>query len=360
MEYTELFQAVKKNDIDTVKKFLNSDFDIAQKDNQIFIIACYNCCIDVVKLLIEDDRIDPNARNYSALTNIINKRDEELIDFVINHHKVDFKNLEHKTLNSILLMASLNDNGKLIDKILNIDFKIDHKKDILFKAIEQNRLNSVKALLKDERFNSGKIITRNIYQILTYFEYDDSFCLNLELVKTLFKYNAINISKNNVEHIIKSFIRHYAKHKKTNYIEIFSFLISLPNFDIESTLKILFSTSNTKLLEIIYKEKNINFLETDHFLLSFNRKIICNIEYLLTLPEFSFIEENSVEIFSFEDKNSTTFNLFNKFRISPSLFILLKYKEIKQHIENFIKKNYKEDAYDIFKQYVIKEKIKDF
>ena len=53
MEYTELFQAVKKNDIDTVKKFLNSDFDIAQKDNQIFIIAGYNGYLDIVKLLIE-------------------------------------------------------------------------------------------------------------------------------------------------------------------------------------------------------------------------------------------------------------------------------------------------------------------
>lgn len=34
-------------------------------------------------------------------------------------------------------MASLNDNGKLIYKILNIDFKIDHKKNILFKAIKR-------------------------------------------------------------------------------------------------------------------------------------------------------------------------------------------------------------------------------
>ena len=97
MEYTELFQAVKKNDIDTVKKFLNSDFDIAQKDNQIFIIAGYNGYLDIVKLLIEDDRIDPNARNSTALINIINQGNQELIEFVINHDKVDFKNLEPNT-----------------------------------------------------------------------------------------------------------------------------------------------------------------------------------------------------------------------------------------------------------------------
>lgn len=359
MEYTELFQAVKKNDIDTVKKFLNSDFDIAQKDNQIFIIAGYNGYLDIVKLLIEDDRIDPNARNSTALINIINQGNQELIEFVINHDKVDFKNLEPKILNSILLMASLNDNTKLINKILSIDFKIDHKKDILYQAIEQNRLNSVKALLKDERFNEEKILTHNICIFLSNFGYDEHEILSLKMFKAFFENNTIDISSDNGKRIIQYFIKYYAYNVKENYIEIFKFLISLPKFDIKSVLQYLFSISNTRLLEFIYNEKKINFLETNHFLISFNEKVFSNIEYLLTLSEFSFIKEDAIELFS---HNKEYLNISKKYNIniSPVLFYLFKYKKIQKHLIEFVRNNYSENTYYVLEQYIFKEKIKSF
>ncbi len=358
MEYTELFQAVKKNDIYTVKKFLNSDFDIAQKNNQIFIIACYNCCIDIVKLLIEDDRIDPNARNSTALINIIDKRNKKLIDFVINHHKVDFKNLEHKTLNSILLIASLNDNGKLIDKILNIDFKIDHKKNILFKAIKQNKLNSVKALLKDERFNEEKILTDNIYRFLLDYEYDDFMNLDLEIFKAFFENNTIDISSYKGRLIIKCFIKCSCNFKE-NDIEIFKILMNLPNFDIKSVLKFLFLHPSTRLLELVYNEKKINFLETEDFLLSFDEKNFDNIEYLLKLPEFSFIKED-IGYFSSKNKQYLTICQNNNLNIPQPIFYLFKYKKIQKHLIKFVRNKYSENTYYILEQYILKEKIKSF
>lgn len=361
MEYTELFQAVKKNDIDTVKKFLNSDFNIAQKDNQIFIIACYNGWLDIVKLLIEDDRIDPNARNSTALINIIDQRYQELIDFVINHDKVNFNNLEPKILNSILLMASLNDNSKLINKILSIDFKVEHKKDILYQAIERNKLNAVKALLKDKRFNEEKILTNNICRILSDFNYDEDLNLHLTLkmFESFFENNTIDISSDNGKRIVKFFIKDYAYNVKENYIEIFKFLISLPKFDIKLVLTYLFSYSSKRLLEFIYNEKKFDFLETDHFLISFNEKNFSNIEYLLTLPEFSFIKEDAIQLFD-HNEEYLTITKNNNIKISSALFYLFKYKKIQKELLTFVRYNCDENTAYVLEQYILKDKVKSF
>jgi hypothetical protein len=353
MDFIELFNATKNNDIKIVKSFLkNSNYDVAQKDNQIFIIACFNGHINIVKLLLEDKRIDPNARNSAGLLNAFNLENNELIEVLINHPRVNFSN-NNKIINSVLLLACKNADYFKIDKILsNYKFNIDENKNFIINLCEYSSvkpekdfIKSLNLLLTDGRFTNLNIIHQSI-RLLIYNNSNSG-------IEVFFNYNTFNNSFND-SFINNSFnnneiLKNSISDNKLESFKIFYKFLSHKHYFWNISFNESIRSNQKNILEfLLNNNNNNNFLKYYIFIKPFYNEDIDMIKILLKNEQFSFIKED-ISFFS-KMKNNT----INE---SEMAIYLSKYKQLHGAIKKYYLKELNMNAEDLinkeFSKYII-------
>jgi ankyrin repeat protein len=58
----DFFEAVKNNNIDLVKKYIREGFDPSHVDNEAISIASEEGHVEILQLLLDDPRVNPNAQ----------------------------------------------------------------------------------------------------------------------------------------------------------------------------------------------------------------------------------------------------------------------------------------------------------
>ena len=67
----DLIEAVKLNDIQTVKILLDKGFDPSIDNNEAIKWASWKGYLEIVKLLLENKKVDPSANDNSAIKNCL-------------------------------------------------------------------------------------------------------------------------------------------------------------------------------------------------------------------------------------------------------------------------------------------------
>lgn len=138
----DIFEAVENNDIEEVKKLLDSGVDVNSKDISdypLIYTACFHGYIEIVKLLLKNPNIDLDFKIPSDST-------VYLLPFLIDSIHVSNENDENNTTLQII---------KLLLKHPNIDVNIsdNYMRTPIIWAIDGNRPNIVKLLLEHPNIN---------------------------------------------------------------------------------------------------------------------------------------------------------------------------------------------------------------
>ena len=373
--FEDLFQAVKNNNIQEVQKFIDDkEFNIADKDNQIFIIACFNGNIDIIKMLLADERINPNARNNNAVLVACNANNVEVLEVILADPRIDVTaneqgalkyvcgrfdfdyNVLNKLINHPLINLNLNNNEsffkacqsgnlKAVKLFLNNpNFNLDEKDK--FKAVKlvccENNSDTLEYFIQNKDFNS----IFNDYNIVRHTIFESEGCFNL-----LFQYDKINMDLVNYSDIslccndyhIEQFEQFY-NHKDFSFslygeslfkeacIENHPLIINL--FLKDNKINPLnypeifncFLSPNLDCIMILLNNKNLDFIKEspDHF---------------KTLCDYKFEEDRYAIIRPLFNYNQLNGNLINFFLLAENknleIVDLLKKLKAKNKVTNF-------------------------
>ena len=78
---------IEDNNLEAFTKYLKNN-DPSENDSIVFTAACEYNRLDMVKLLIEDNRINPLNRELAAIYDAFNKNNKEMMDLLLTHPKV--------------------------------------------------------------------------------------------------------------------------------------------------------------------------------------------------------------------------------------------------------------------------------
>lgn len=78
---------IENNNFEAFIKYLENN-EPSENDSIVFTAACEYNRLDMVKLLIEDNRINPLNRELAAIYNAFNKNNKEIMDLLLTHPKV--------------------------------------------------------------------------------------------------------------------------------------------------------------------------------------------------------------------------------------------------------------------------------
>jgi len=145
---------IRNNDIDSIKSLLKDGWDPSVDDNFAIKSACDKGHLEIVKLLLQDERVDPSAGGNSALRWASNYGYIKIVKLLLQDERVD-PNAEF----SCAIRWAIQNNHKEIvkllmrDKRLILNTTIEDIKNYGFikEAIKINREIKLEKLLKHER-----------------------------------------------------------------------------------------------------------------------------------------------------------------------------------------------------------------
>ncbi|MBS0286996.1 MAG: ankyrin repeat domain-containing protein [Proteobacteria bacterium] len=141
-------EAARNGQLDVVKLLLQDKrVDPTAKENQAIRNAAKNGHLDVVKLLLDDKRADPSSQNNEAILEAAKNGHADVVDLLLQDNRVKVD--KHKVFNVALQYGK----SKVIKFFLqDREFArtINHK-DAINYAVRNNDLEVVKILLEDDR-----------------------------------------------------------------------------------------------------------------------------------------------------------------------------------------------------------------
>jgi hypothetical protein len=117
--------------------------------NKLFITACQYECIEIVKLLLSDSRVDPSTRNNEAFITVCLYECIEIVKLLLSDSRVDPSDQDNKAFIHACLFGSVE-----LVKLLLSDSRVDPgaRSNISFiNACKSGDISVVKLLLSDSR-----------------------------------------------------------------------------------------------------------------------------------------------------------------------------------------------------------------
>ena len=163
--------AAQKGHIDIVNLLL--DDERLRPDNKALEIASYEHRVDVVNRLLKDPRFDPTLNNYAAIEKAAEKENTKVVSILLNDERVDWNKLiDYDFFSNAVTVEDLNRKrffGEKVTKFVNDVIKL--KKEINLKRIRMfNNISNRYDLNSDlnkkifefiERFGKSKKSKRN-------------------------------------------------------------------------------------------------------------------------------------------------------------------------------------------------------
>jgi hypothetical protein len=147
-----IITAVKFNHLNIVKLLLkNERVDPSSQNNTAIIIALIAGYLDVAEVLLEDKRVDPSAKNNKSFIGASSNNKPETIKFLLKDKRIDPAAQNNKAF----IEASRNGHILIVELLLK-DNRIDpatQNNKAFIEAVINNQVETVKLLLKDKRVN---------------------------------------------------------------------------------------------------------------------------------------------------------------------------------------------------------------
>ena len=219
--------------------------------------ACIHGHIEVIKLLMENERFHPHGvisntqwHTYGSILHIVcNTPNPTIIDFLLNHERITDINQQDK-------------NGEIPFSILCRQEHYTHSDGNTLRPTisSKQKIDSFKLFLNDERIDFNK---PNKYGYtpfhLTCRHYKHEF------IKLFFEMDNINFNTvaNNCDTPFSSVCEHMSNTQNYTFTDTLELLLSNPVININNSYRKIFQTGNITAVKILLKSDRIDLTETD-------------------------------------------------------------------------------------------------
>ena len=149
----DFYEMIKLNYVEIVAGLIKEGFDSSHNDNYAIQLASRNGHLEVVKLLLQDPRVDPSAKNNYAIRWTSRKSRLEVVKLLLQDPRVD-PSVDN---NYAIGYASENGHSEVV-KLLLQDPRVDPSDDdnyAILLASDNGHSEVVKLLLQDERVKNS-------------------------------------------------------------------------------------------------------------------------------------------------------------------------------------------------------------